>query len=104
MKFSKKYNIGTSIKKQHYSEYWLSADKNKRMAKNQLKKSNIMMENQPKNNLMQNQNTQPIQQNAIKKPIANTNAQPYTGIDKNFQFNNNMMNMYRAAVNNSSKR
>ena len=28
----------------------------------------------------------------------NANKQNYTGVDKNFEFKNNMMNMYRAVV------
>ncbi len=106
MKFSNKYNTGKSIKKQmpSHPDYWLSAEKHKRKPiTKRLKKADV---NQMFPDYQQQNVLKPVNNNINQLKNApvnnnNNNKQLYTGIDKNFQFNNNMMNMYRAAVNNA---
>lgn len=104
MKFSNKYSIGKSIKKQHSPDYWLSAEKHKRFPVRKIRKaSNLLVANQQNQNVNAANVTPAKLPTQTVKPIVKPNVQPYTGVDKNFQFNNDMMNMYRAAVKNTNR-
>ena len=102
MKFSNKYSAGKTIKKQHRSDYWLLPNKNIRTTKRKLTKAS---DNSQQFFMNGSNATAPQKnQNIAPQPQINNNKQQYTGVDKSFQFNNNMMNMYRAAVTNSTTR
>lgn len=106
MKFSNKYTVGKTLQKRELpktSDYWLRADRQSMLKKSAKKRKSYFSKNYF--NLFQ-QPTVVNQQNSNKPISQNTDAnkQEYTGVDKKFQFNNNMMNMYNAAVKNADKK
>jgi hypothetical protein len=109
MKFSDKYSVGKKLQKQELpktSDYWLRADRQKMLKKSIKKKKSYFSKNdfdvfkQPI--VGQKNSNVPVPQSTNQ--YTDANKQEYTGVDKKFQFNNNMMNMYTAAVKNADKR
>ena len=106
MKFSQKYSVGKTIKKKglpETSDYWLKANRSTPIKKSLKKRKSYISKNDF--DLFQ-QPTVLNQQNSNKliSPDTDANKQEYTGVDKKFQFNNNMMNMYNAVVQNADKK
>lgn len=105
MKFSNKYSVGKTLQKRELPktpDYWLRADRQSMLKKSAKKRKSYFSKNdfdvfkQPI--IGQKNENVPVPQNT------DSNKQEYTGVDKKFQFNNNMMNMYTAAVKNADKR
>ena len=107
MKFSNKYSAGKTIKKQGLpdtSDYWLKADAQKKSMKKSMKKRKSYIS---KNDFNLFEKPPVVNQKNLNVPVpqnTDSNTQEYTGVDKKFQFNNNMMNMYSAAVKNADKK
>lgn len=105
MKFSNKYSVGKTLQKRELpktSDYWLRADRQKMLKKSAKKKKTYFSKNDFdvfKQPIVGQKNT-----NSSIPQNTNPDKQEYTGVDKKFQFNNNMMNMYTAAVKNADKR